>query len=348
MNEKIISIHNICNYDIPLKYLFERLSLKEVKDFSTITNDIIEIGNRYSPDFVSLEFKYNLGCFINALNEGSNILINISNEYESKYYTEVQKQILTNLGYKFEIYNLFDNNIPRIKSIYKVLKKINPKMNLLTYLYNYFIYYIMMIYVDKINIYVSKNIGFEINKGNFDRLNNSMAKKFLHTKGIIDLSNLYRKYIARFKSIALDKPKKCIKVGLINENYPFINQKSDYYIEKEFANMNIEINRFYSIPIFNKLYIKKIKNYKKYLVNSYFLDNIIKAKKLIDDGCVAIIHIKPFKNISNNIDDIILKNLCNNENVILMDLNSNFDFSDVAIHTRLEALYDMININKNS
>ena len=49
------------NYHIPVNYLLKNITNLEIIKPPIITNKTLEIGNKYSPDFICTPFKYTLG-----------------------------------------------------------------------------------------------------------------------------------------------------------------------------------------------------------------------------------------------------------------------------------------------
>ena len=146
-------------------------------------------------------------------------------------------------------------------SIYKAIKKLNPKIKFLKYLY-YLINTILMIYfIDKIENYTRLNVGFEIIKNSFKNTNKRMLNEFKQTKGIIDLFKKYHKYKKVIRKIKVNKPINPIRIGIIGELYTSMEQFSSYYIEEMLAQYNIEVKRFTNLTyllIQKKFKIKKM------------------------------------------------------------------------------------------
>ena len=63
------------NYDVPAKYLLSNILNAEIIDVPKITNKTVELGTRYSPEFICSPFKYTLGSLIEGLDMGANILV---------------------------------------------------------------------------------------------------------------------------------------------------------------------------------------------------------------------------------------------------------------------------------
>lgn len=355
MNNTVISFPTLADYNTPIKFLIENLTDYEVKTAPAITKKTLEAGSKYSPDYVCLPFKYTLGNYIESLEDGANILIQAGGGCRFGYYFELQKQILEDLGYDFEFYSLTDNDVNGVSSMYKTFKKLNPKIKKRKFLYYLSLTFLMIYYMDKLDIYIRKNIGFEINKGSFDRVKKSMLVNFSKTKGFVDLVKKYFYFKKKFKSIPLDKPKNCLKIGIVGELYTSMEPHSSYFIERELANMNIEVSRFTNVTFLlvikrfkEKYYLRKIKKYCKYPIGADAMDNIARAKILINKGYDGIIHIKPFGCTPEVGGMKILENLCKDENIPLMFLTFDTNTSELGIKTRLEAFYDMLVMRRNN
>ena len=101
---KIIAIPYKTRYDALYKYL-----LKNITNCDIITplNNNLTIGNKYSPKDTSLKLKYSIGNSIEILERKANILIQDNDKFCSYEYNELQKIILTNLGYDFKFMNIY-------------------------------------------------------------------------------------------------------------------------------------------------------------------------------------------------------------------------------------------------
>lgn len=92
--EHLISFPHMANYYVPAKYLFSHILKSKVLVAPPITNKTIELGSKYSPDFVCTPFKYTLGSFIESLELGADILVQFGGGCRYGYYSELQDKIL--------------------------------------------------------------------------------------------------------------------------------------------------------------------------------------------------------------------------------------------------------------
>ena len=89
MNKKITFPH-IGNYYIPISYLISKATRQEVIVPPPITKKTINLGSKYSPDYVCVPFKYNLGNFIESLELGADTIFQAGGGCRYGYYAELQ------------------------------------------------------------------------------------------------------------------------------------------------------------------------------------------------------------------------------------------------------------------
>lgn len=352
MNKIKISFPHVANYYIPVKYLFSHILDAEVIIPPKITSKTIEVGSKYSPEFVCTPFKYTLGTMIEALDMGANVLFQAGGGCRYGYYSELQEKILKDLGYKFKLINLV-SGYKDIKKIYRNFKKLDKRFNVFKSLYYLYITRNMIKYMDKIDDYIRKNIGFEEEAGSFDKLLNLMLEDFSKVKNPINLYILYKKYFKQFKNIKVNKPTNCLKVGVIGELYTVMEPFSNYFLEKTLASFNIEIKRFTNVNYLlftnkkqNKKALKKSKQYMKYKMGADSSSNIYWTKYLCDKKYDGIIHIKSSFCTPEITSMPIINKIAKASNVPIIFFSFDSNTSEVGIKTRLEAFYDMIEMRR--
>ncbi len=351
--ERIISFPHLGDYYIPIKFLLNKITKLKVMESPPITKKTIDLGSKYSPDFVCIPFKYNLGNFIETLEKGANILIQAGGGCRYGYYSEVQEQILKDLGYHFEFYTLVDKDKITPKSLYHTFKKIDKKIPLWKMIYYLPLTILMIRYMDNIDDFIRKNIGFEVEKNSFSNLKKEMLDSYTKCKGFLSLTKRYFHYKKAFKNLKVEKPENCLKVGIIGELYTSMEPFSSYFLEKELASMNIEIKRFtnvsyllYQKRLQRRKNLRYIEKYCKYTIGADGMDNIYRAKYLIDEGYDGIIHIKPF-GCTPEIGAIpIIQKVCQDGKMPIIYFSFDSQTSETGIKTRLEAFYDMLTIKK--
>lgn len=349
-----VSFPKMGNYNYPAYYLLKNILDCEVIMPNNITEKTIELGNSYSPNFVCTPFKYTLGTYIECLEGGANVLFQFGGGCRYGYYSELQEEILKDLGYNFKYINLVSKGVTDLKLIYKKLKEVNPYLKLDKLLYHTFITIKMIKYMDKLDYYIRENIGFEENKGGLEKLNNEMLHKFMNVKGYFNLRKIYKKYKKQIKKVKINKPKNRLKIGIIGELYTVMEPFANYYLETELASFNIEIKRFTNVNYLlfekrkkSKKYVKYAKKYIKYKMGADAHDNIGRTLYLCKNKYDAIIHIKSAFCTPEIGAMMIINKICKEYDVPVVFFSFDSNTSELGIKTRLEALIDMIEGRKN-
>lgn len=346
----IISFPHMGNYYIPIKYLVSSVTNCKVLIPPQTTKKTIALGSKYSPDYVCVPFKYNLGNYIEALDNGATILLQAGGGCRYGYYAELQEQILKDLNYDFKFVNFIENNHVSIKKIYKFTKSLNPNLNPLKFIYYALNTIIMIIIMDKLSKYPRENMGFEIEKNSFTKVEKSFLnelKKTTHSP--ISLIKTYFKYKKRYKQIKINKPKDCLKIGIVGELYSIMEPFCSNNMEKKIASYGIEVHRFTTLTylLFQKKFnikrlLKKGKKYLKYHLGADATESVVLSLELAKKKYDGIVHIKSFGCTPELNAMPILEKISNEYQIPIIYFSFDSNNSEVAIETRLEAFYDML------
>lgn len=347
-----ISYPLIGDYHIQAKYLLTHI-FNNVISPPPITSKTIELGTKYSPEFVCTPFKYTLGTMIESLEEGANTLIQLGGGCRYGYYAELQEKILKDLGYDVEVINLITKGKFEIKRILKCLKKIDSKYKKRKALYYGFITMKMIIYMDKVDDYIRENIAFEIEKGSFKELRDEMLFNFENVKSYIQLRKSYKYYFDKIKKVKIYKPDNHLKIGIIGELYTVMEPFANKFLEEDLINNKVSIKRFTTVSYllfkkknFVKRALKKTKLI-KYHLGADAADNVINTLNLCKNNYDGIIHVKSaFCTPEIGAMPIINKIAEENDTPVLF-LTFDSNTSEVGVKTRLEAFYDMLEMRKN-
>lgn len=350
-----VSFPQMGNYRVPIYYFLNHILECEILMPKSITNKTIELGSINSPEFVCTPFKYTLGNYIESLNNGANILLQFGGGCRYGYYFELQEKILKDLNYDFKMINLISKGITEPKKIYYQLKSINPNLKLDKLLYYTFNASKMIKYMDKCDKYIRKNIGFELKKNSFKRINDEMLNSLLKAKGYFNIRKIYKKYYKKLKKIKINKPKNRLKIGIIGELYTIMEPFANYYLEEELAKYNIEITRFTNVHylLFEKKkkvkkYLKQTKKYIKYRMGADSHDNIGRCKYLCKKKYDGIIHIKSSFCTPEIGAMGIINKICKEYNMPILFFSFDSNTGIEGIKTRIEAFYDMIEMRKKN
>jgi predicted nucleotide-binding protein (sugar kinase/HSP70/actin superfamily) len=353
-----ISFPHMGKYHVPIKKLMEKLVGEngEVTASPAITKRTIELGTKHSPEFVCIPFKYNLGNFIEALENGANVLFHTSGDCRMGFYNEVQEQILRDLGYEFKMCILETNSRNRsLRDFHNMFKELNPQLTYAKTLSAIFLAIRIIFAMDKIEKYVRENIGFEIEEGSLEKIEKIFLAKVGKASSVFQVGKIYRKYLKELYAVPVDKPKDCMKIGVVGELYVLMEPFSNYFIEKELAKFGIEVTRFIDVSylLFSpqhkiKNLLKQAEGYVSYEIGADGTDSVAKCVHFAKNGYDGIIHLKPF-GCTPEVNSIPICNRVSEDyGIPVLYFSFDSQTSETGVKTRLEAFYDMLEMKRKA
>lgn len=350
--DRVVSFPHLGNYYIVFEYFLSNVLKCKVIVPPATTKRTIELGAKYSPDFVCVPFKYNLGNYIEALDMGANTLIQGGGGCRYGYYGELQEKILKDLGYDFEFYNLIYDNHISLKKGYKFCRKINKRCNIFSLIYYLINSLFMIVFIDKIERYIRLNMGFEETKGEFERLEKEYFNSFKNN-GIFKNIIMYYRYKKKFRNIKINKSSNPLKVRIVGELFSLIDSNTSFNVEKKLIKMGVEVYRDTDLTylLITKRFIlgrmiRKGKKYIKYHLGADGTASVVRSMDSLDmDG---ILHLKSFGCTPEISAMSILPKISNEYKIPILYFSFDAEDNEVGVDTRLEAFYDMIKGRKDN
>lgn len=351
MRKRKITFPHFGNYGIPIEHLLTRGLEMEYIAPPPMTKRTLELGSKHSPDYVCAPFKIHLGCFLEAIEQGADTLIQTGGVCRLGFYGELHELIISDLGYDVDFINLAGAKYSKPLTFYNEFRRINPDLSLKKVTSALLVALQMVEYMDEADDYLRKNIGFERENGSFEEVN----KKFLDMLRLVEdkkeLKKVYNHYMKMFRNIPLDKPKKPLRVGIIGEYYTIMEPFTNHYLEYEMAKMGVMVNRWMnvsnSILHFPGDEVKEnISRYSKYNMGATTMPTIDRALKLAKRGYDGLIHVKSFGCTPETDAMPVLQNISEDYKIPILYLSLDTQTADTGLQTRLEAFYDMMKMRK--
>ncbi len=351
-SNKKVAFPRIANYNCAIKYILEKGMEVRCILQPEMTKRTIEIGAKYSPDYVCTPFKSSLGSMIEALEAGADSIMMTNGVCRLGYYGELQEQILRDLGYQFEFVNLSEYTTGKVKDYLKAVKRINPKYSFPKLMLALKDGLAMAEYVDNVTEEYYKNCGFEQEKGAFRKVFRQFLTEMetARSRGEIDAG--YREAMQRMGRIPLDKPEWPLRVGVIGEFFTVMDPFSNLEVEQKLADMGVEVHRWMNVKnrmlhySGEKNMNVKIRELCTYEMGPTSTANIWCAKDYAEQGFDGLIHVKS-AGCTPEIDVMpVLQRISEEYKIPVLYLTYDSQTSDVGMMTRLEAFYDMIEMRK--
>jgi predicted nucleotide-binding protein (sugar kinase/HSP70/actin superfamily) len=341
------------SYFLPIEVLFTKGLDVEYVTPPPVTSKTLEIGSKYSPDFVCSPFKYNLGNYIESIEAGANTLLQVGGACRLQFYGELHEQILRDLGYEFQFINLAKAKLKYPQTLYTPFKQINPNLDIKKVVTVMTVVVKMARFIDETEDFIRQNIGFEKYPGSFNSMHRKMLEELKTVSDHKELNAKMQKYSKMFKYIPVDKPKNPLRVGIIGEYYTIMEPYSNHFIEKELAKMGIVVDRWMNITNSllsnnNKEAKKHIAHYASYDMGATCMQTIDRALSWAKKGYDGIIHVKSFGCTPETDAIPVLQNISRDYKIPILYFSFDTQTSETGIRTRLEAFYDMILMRKEA
>ena len=349
---KRVTLPRYGEYNCAFKYLLEKgLDCTYIMP-PPLTKHTLDIGTKYSPEFVCTPFKTTLGSFIEAIENGAETLIMTHGDCRLGYYAELHEQILRDMNYEFEFINLAKYDTGRIKDIFNAIRKINPKVRYSRLIITLNEAIRMVEYVDEITSEYYQNCGFDPTGSEWKQIYKRFLSSMYTASSKNDIENAYQTAKTQFSTAPLDKPSNPLRVGIIGEFYTAVDAFSNLETEQKLAEMGVEIHRWMNVTNHllhspgEKNQLIRIKDLATYHMGPTSSSNLSVARDYAERGFDGLIHIKS-AGCTPEIDLMpVLQNISSDYKLPILYLTFDSQTSDVGLLTRLEAFYDMIRMRK--
>ena len=353
MEQKKISFPRYAEYNCAFKYIVEQaLGCKYVMP-PALTKRTMELGAKYSPEFVCTPFKTTLGNMIESLEAGADTLLMTHGLCRLGYYGELQEQILKDLGYKFDFINLSEYDMSKKKEYIRIVRRINPRVNPAKFLAEFMEGVRMVEYLDELTGEYYKNRGFDASGGDYDQAYREFLTAMYTARCRADVEEGYRAARRAMQAVPIEKPLRPLRVGLVGEFYTVMDAFSNLELERKLSGMGVEVHRWMNVTHQFLQYSGgqknmhvKIEDLCRYEMGPTSTANIWYARECAERGFDGIIHIKSAA-CTPEIDVMpVLQNISADYKIPVLYLTYDAQTSDVGLMTRREAFYDMIDMRK--
>ncbi len=335
------------NYTIALKSLIEGLGGDLITPERS-TSYSIEEGASISPELFCLPLKANMGNYLEAIRKGAEAIIMIENTRGScrfRYYGEIQKKALNELGHKIELISLKTSP----KDIYHTLKTISQDGSVLKILEALYFSNKKLKFIEKLEKKANYLRPREKNKGEVSKAFKAAMEKIEAAKNHAEFFRAKKSIMQCFDNIAFYR-KKMPKVGLIGEIYIVCDEAINNRIEEKFAYEEIEVYRDMNlsyhinkgiIPWKNWWIERKANPYLKTGVGGHGIDAVYEMLKYSKQKYNGVLQIMPFGCMPEVTVRPILEKIHQEKNIPFLSISLDEQTADAGLQTRIEAFAEV-------
>lgn len=343
-----------------LRYVFQRifgeLGRTDVLMPNKPSKKTLQMGARYSPEFVCTPFKMTLGTFIEGLERGATeLLMSAGNGYcRFRFYWQVQKYILEDLGYSFKFVN-FDYESPL--DIIQQAKNMSVGLNYLQTIRAFQYGWVTNRLTDLVDKLLYKYRAIEIERGSSERVAEKAFQQIVSTDRMCKLRRLGKTITKMFTDkVEVDTTLDPLKIIVNGEIYVVLEPSLNLDIFKRLNNLGaitktpVSLRQFIDLPHklnpFAKMDHEKGicagRTYVPYTVGGETQQNLGDAVIYKKQGWDGIIHLYPFTCMPEIITRSIFPQVSREHDMPVLSLVLDEHTGEAGFQTRLEAFTDLL------
>ena len=325
-----------------------------------ITKRTLELGVKYSPEFVCMPMKINLGNFIEAIELGADTIVMGGGWGPCRfgYYAQIEKEILQDLGYDFQMIVLEAPDC-KLSVLIKQLQSLGQNVSLWQALKS------IKFAWDKLNAIEQVEKGLEYY---LPRAVQPDQVEKIYAKGLETIAaaasarqsfDIARQMMLEMQNLEL-KSEQPLKIGLVGEIYTVLEPAANYEIIKVLGRLGVEVQRFIYLSDWvndhlagghmkkstRAQIITAANPYLGYWVGGHGQETVGTTVELARQGCDGIIQIGPLTCMPEIVAQSILPLISEKEGIPCMTLWFDELSGTAGIQTRLEAFTDMVSRRK--
>ncbi len=312
----------------------------------------LALGIKYSPETACLPFKLTLGNMIETLEMGADMLFIPGGPGPCRfgYYNKVQRQILNEMGYKFEM-------VTQGRGLSYILKKLTNNASMWKIIRAYLFGITKLNILENLEREVQKIRPVEQKRGEANRIYQKAILAVDNAATYSELRKVRKEFLKRLHSLLIIRTDLPLKVGVTGEFYVLIDRFSNMDVEIELGKLGVEVRRAIFVshlvssnPLLLLLGLREKdrahKAARKYVSHHLGGDGwqSVGEKVLHDKDWDGIVHLEPF----GCLPEIMARNIMPSikEGPPVLNLIYDEHTSKVGMLSRLEAFVDMLRWQK--
>ncbi|MCD5406911.1 MAG: CoA protein activase [Desulfotomaculum sp.] len=348
---------------IPFKMLMEELG-NEVIMPPVPTKKTLDLGVKYSPEFVCLPYKIVLGTYLEAIELGADTLIAVDSYGPCRFghYSHLHQSILQDMGHEAEVICFGypkRNYLDFIRKLHRVTTAKTPLTSI------YLFYKAFKKSWEKLKaLDAMEKLSHQIRPRELKR--GDTSKVYRQTQAWLDEAKTYEQIaeakvagIKAFKNIAIDPQRQVLKVGLTGEIYVLLEPTSNLEIEETLGYMGVEVERSLYLTGWTQdtlgqstkehdTAIEAAKPYLPYKIGGHGRETVGHVVKYARRQFDGVVQVAPFTCTPEIVARTILNKVSNVHDIPVLTFFFDEQTGKAGMTTRLEAFIDLLKRKQQS
>lgn len=321
-----------------------------------ITERTISLGQHGAPETACLPLKINLGNYIEAMENGAEVILMGGGVGPCRfgYYAEVQREILKDAGYNFEMMVL-EPPKGQLSLAWQRFKPLLTKVSISKAIAAVRLAWAKAQIVDDIEKLTHQVRAYETVRGSATTARSKAITMLRQAKNTRDLPRLVEEIKTLFQQVPVDPQRQPVVIGLVGEIYVMLEPFANRHLERLLGEMGVLVRRSAFLSdwlrgqFFNLLRFDVQKKarllagpYLPHFVGGHGLESVADSVNYANNRVDGIIHVAPFTCMPEIVAQSILPKVSADLDVPIMTLVVDEHSAEAGIITRLEAFTDMV------
>jgi len=339
-----------------MKGLLEFLGLDVIVPPPT-TKKTLSLGMQHGPEFACLPLKINIGNLIEARELGADTFIMAGGVGPCRFglYAQLEKEILEDLGYKYECLVLE----PPDKGIWQFIKRVKKVIGPVSWwkvIQGIRFAYHKTCLVDSLEKIVQEIRPREHAKGTADKIFNYSLHTIDQAKSMAELEEAYGLAKQKLLHIPRDETKEVLKIAIVGEIYTLLEPFASLEIEKKLGYLGAHVTRSIYLsgwinehlfrglfaPRHNREFVACAAPYLNHFVGGHGQESIGAGVAFSRQGYEGVVQIAPFTCMPEIVAHTIFSRVSEDNDIPVMTVYVDEQSGQEGINTRLEAYIDLL------
>lgn len=321
-----------------------------------ITRRTLNLGVEYSPEFACLPLKINVGNFIEAAEEGADLVIMGGGVGPCRfgYYAEVEREILQDMGIPLKMVVIDPPLLHPIELIKKIRRIVGPKP------YQQIVRAFQLAWakagaLDSIEKLTYKIRPRAVKREQVTPIYRKAQKALEEAVTFTEIHSVTSHFIGLLEALPQRPDWHPPKIGVVGEIYVLLEPRVNLFVEEKLGLLGAEVERsifltdcikeeifaFFHRGERNKI-AKAARGYLDHFVGGHGLTTIGKAVLFARDRFDGLVQVYPFTCMPEIVAQSILPRIGRDFDIPVLTLVIDEHSAEAGVITRLEAFVDLI------
>lgn len=352
---------HIGNSYIPFRTLLSELGLEPVIP-PPISKRTMALGTKLAPEFACLPLKVNLGNYIEALEQGAELILMAGGVGPCRFgfYGEVQREILRDAGYQAEFLVL---EAPKThpRELWDKLKRYFPRHRVVDFGRACRLTWMKAAALDEFDRLANHVRACEQHPGATDLLQNRFYHQLDQATLVREIKQTRQEGMDGLRAIPVRADANPLLITLVGEIYMVLEPQVNFGIERLLGSMGVTVERTIyftewvwenlAISVINPHWRKEMfqlaRPYLNHFVGGHGLETVAHTVRAARQQAHGVVQLAPFTCMPEIVAMQVLPAVSRELNIPVLHIIIDEHSAEAGIQTRLEAFIDLLSYRRN-